>query len=544
MNYSDNFRQFASAIVFSIVLTALSYNPAFAAKSAMPAFSIPVDNAPFLPNSSIRFSSNENRSFSHANRARLKPFSSSTRASSNDIRPALTSLLKEVSREPNIVNSLLAYSTPAAKQSFSLAYGLANPETRAPMSGRHQFHIGSMSKVFTATLLLQLVEEGYFAIDTELGEIFGDRSLSDIFPNHTFTAKTPEGIPIGQLTISDIHGFGGETWGQEIKISDLINHTHGMPDLLFDDTEESRSLEFYLIADSIGFPTDKPGISQTSWTGENLLEYYISSGLPERSLFRPGDGFHYGGTGFVLAGLIVEKFTGLSLDQAYRLRILDPVGMDDTYLFGFEAPRESNSAGLSHRFFDLSEAGIEGIGNVDITAADWNTTSEWGSSGLVSTVSDLNRFYRSLLSGNLFSDPDTVMVLTDYVEISDGYGIGNAYSSGLGIVIDWVTRDVIAIEHSGYWGSYFIYVPETDSSVIVTTNQAFPASSGFLRDGIRNILIGNQRGCPIYPDVSDLERKLTKYERQIALLKKKLVEKNIALRRINRARVGRQRMEN
>jgi len=116
--------------------------------------------------------------------------------------------------EPNVINTMVSVSNGKQSGSYSVARGEAEPGI--PMTADHQFHIASMTKPFTATVLLQLVEEGNFSLDTPLSTVFGDSTMADIFPSHNFTLANPDGIAVADMKIDQLQTFGGQLAGGDI----------------------------------------------------------------------------------------------------------------------------------------------------------------------------------------------------------------------------------------------------------------------------------------------------------------------------------------
>jgi D-alanyl-D-alanine carboxypeptidase len=99
--------------------------------------------------------------------------------------------------------------------------------------------------------------------------------------------------------------------------------------------------------------------------------------------FRPGEGFSYSDTGYVVAGILVEHVTGRSLDEVYRGLVFAPFGMEETWLEGHEAGRRPE---VAHQY----------RGELDWTTISPTIDSAGGR--LVSTTADLARFVRGLWS--------------------------------------------------------------------------------------------------------------------------------------------------
>ncbi|MBX2835202.1 MAG: beta-lactamase family protein [Gammaproteobacteria bacterium] len=380
-------------------------------------------------------------------------------------RDSFDQLLDSFIDETNVINTMVYVSNGALSGSYSVAKGEAQPGI--PMSADHQFHIASMSKPFTATLLLQLIEEGYFTLDSTLFEVLGDATIGELFPGYAFLRTDADGTPVANMTIDDLQRFGGESQGGSITIRQLMQHSHGMPDVTFDAPNGQESLAGTTILKYAGQINPDPAIYPDQWSGFRLLEYYLASGLPLQSFFSPGMGYHYGDTGPVIAALIIERATGLSLAEAYRARIFDPLEMNDTYLHHYEEPRQSRSSGLSHRYFDLTRL-LPGGTNVDVDADGWNTSIDWAGGGLVSTAADIERFYHGLFDGSLLQNPSVIGALENRVLADDDTPY---YGLGFGLQVSSANDAVLAYEHGGFWGSYMMYIPTSGTTLTYTVNQ-------------------------------------------------------------------------
>ena len=158
------------------------------------------------------------------------------------------------------------------------------PEYR-PMFYDDVVRIGSISKTFTTTIILQLVDEELLSLDESI---------------ERFNLGVPN--------------------ANNITIRELCNHTSG----LYDYSADSN-----LIAEIMAAP-------QKTWTPQELVAIAVS----HPPLFLPGTQVKYNNTNFILLGLIIEQLTGISLHRAIEERIILPLGLEDTslpispYLFG------------------------------------------------------------------------------------------------------------------------------------------------------------------------------------------------------------------
>lgn len=150
------------------------------------------------------------------------------------------------------------------------AYGLANVELGVPVRTDTVFQIQSVTKTFTATAVMMLVEEGKLGLDDML-------------------SKHLEGLP--------------KTW-DGITVRHLLTHTSGIKDFINEPTVDLRK----------------------DLTPEDVVESLRK--LPLN--FPSGEKYVYSNTGYHLLGMIIRKITGKYWDDFLRERILQPLGMNDT----------------------------------------------------------------------------------------------------------------------------------------------------------------------------------------------------------------------
>ncbi|MBX7044034.1 MAG: beta-lactamase family protein [Ignavibacteria bacterium] len=157
---------------------------------------------------------------------------------------------------------------------FLAGVGLANRQDSVPINSQTKFKIASVTKTFTAVLILKLFEQGKI----DLNEKFGA-----YFPEYKGEAK------------------------QSATIHNLLTYSSGIPDC-----EGNRGIEVY----------------QTRATVEDFIDKHCS-GKPE---FEPGTQFRYENGSYIILGRIIEKITGKSFAQNLRDEILEPLDMKNTDL--------------------------------------------------------------------------------------------------------------------------------------------------------------------------------------------------------------------
>jgi len=160
-------------------------------------------------------------------------------------------------------------------RTIRLASGYGNLARRTPMRASDRFRIGSETKMFIATVVLQLVGDDKLSLADTV-----ERRLPGLVPN-----------------------------GGRITVRQLLNHTSG----LFDYAEDKAFIK----------QVDNP---RKHWAPRQLVE--LATAQPP--LFAPGTRHSYSNTGYILLGLIVEKTTGNSLPAELRKRIFAPLRLHAT----------------------------------------------------------------------------------------------------------------------------------------------------------------------------------------------------------------------
>jgi CubicO group peptidase (beta-lactamase class C family) len=157
---------------------------------------------------------------------------------------------------------------------YKKGFGMANMEWAIPNQPDTKFRIGSVTKQFTAALVLQLVEQGKIKLDGKLGDYLPD--------------------------------YRKDT-GDKITIHQLLNHTSGIPSYT-------------------GQPDFFANVSRNPYTVADFVKKFASGELE----FEPGSKFAYNNSGYFLLGAIVEKVTGKSYETVLKERIFELLGMTNT----------------------------------------------------------------------------------------------------------------------------------------------------------------------------------------------------------------------
>ncbi|MDD5087642.1 MAG: serine hydrolase [bacterium] len=334
-----------------------------------------------------------------------------------DIPAALEQLVHSTAAEDEIPSVVLKVEDRGRGIFWSGAAGEADPSAGTPMTTETQFRTASVTKMLTATVALRLVEEGFLSLDN---------SVMSYLPQSE--------IPFDSLLVYQNHSYG-----HAITLRQCLKHTTGLSDYVFDGEQNANGYTPFL-----QYVLDHPA---KQWQPLELIQWTYRE-LP--AVFAPGGGWHYSDANYVLIGMVIEEVTGAPLEHAYHTYLLDPLGMNHTYLETRESPTPGGA--LSHPF----------IGDID--TAPINTSFDWAGGGLVSTVDDLTRFIRAFAADSIFANSASKSAMLSWYELGGGvaYGLGVAR-------LDFSQGTVIG--HDGAYGSFMYYWPSKDLTFCGTINQ-------------------------------------------------------------------------
>ncbi|MBK8982620.1 MAG: beta-lactamase family protein [Ignavibacteria bacterium] len=218
-------------------------------------------------------------------------------------------------------------------------FGVSDIVTNTPINTDDHMRIGSITKTFTGTVLLQLYDENKINLTDKLSKYFPD------FPN-----------------------------GENITIDMLGSMTSGI----------------YNYSENENFQNTLMNNLDTTFTPDELIDIAKA----HTPYFPPGEGFHYSNSNTVLLGLIIEKITGNSLTSEIQNRIFTPLGMinslfaTDTY---FPDPKSQG-----YIYMDSLQLTPTDVTNQDPTWA-------WAAGAVISTLADVHKYAKKLATGELIS---------------------------------------------------------------------------------------------------------------------------------------------
>lgn len=292
----------------------------------------------------------------------------------NDI--ALTAALQELTRTgiPGVTAAVVRDG-----RTRSAAAGTADRATGASMPANPHVRIGSATKAFVATLVLQLVAEKRIDLDASI-----ERYLPGV-----------------------IAGNGND--GRRISVRQTLQHRTGLSDYLGHGSPAGVVREHPAQI----YPLDHAARFR-SYSPEELLR--ITTSIPPRA--QPGGPVVYTNANYILLGMLLERVTGKRLENLLAERITTPLGLHETYLpvRGDTAIRSPHPRGYHP----------DGGKLTDVTEV--NTSWAWAAGAMVSTPTELNRFFRALFGGVLIPDRLVREMRRQPLPLDrapeDGYGLG------------------------------------------------------------------------------------------------------------------------
>ncbi len=316
---------------------------------------------------------------------------------------------------------------------YQQAFGLANREWDIPNHVDTKFNLASLSKQFTAALVLLLAEEKKIELDSSL--------------SHYYPAYRPD-------------------VGTKVTVHQLLTHTSGIPNY-----------------------TSLPAVWTDSlvlrYTPDELVEKFGSMDLE----FEPGTGYQYNNTGYFLLSILIEKVTGQPFEQVLQEKILTPLGMNNTDV-------DDRSEIIKHRAYGYVKnlegytnaspmymKNLQGAGNMYSTVEDlllWNNALYGGKLLSKKSLQLMTEAHTQESDGWIAPYPN-----------SYGYGLGIATlpaPSGKG-------KSLKMYFHSGHisgFSSFMVHFPESHHTIILLSNTGGTSTSRMneITQEAKNILYG------------------------------------------------------
>ncbi len=344
-----------------------------------------------------------------------------TAANTTALKTALQLKLDEWHKAGSFPGATLGVVLPNG-ESFGLAVGFSDRETRTAMKPTDRMLAGSVGKTFAAATALQLIKEGKIGLDDKIEKYLGREPWFARLPN-----------------------------AKNITVRQLMNHTSGLVRYEFKDQ----------------FTKDLTANPEKAWKPEELVAYL----LDEKPPFEAGKGWDYSDTNYIVLGMIIEKVTGRKFYDEANRRVLKPLKLTDT--IPQDGPRlrgvVQGYAGPSNPFGGTDAMIVNGKFAI-------NPQFEWTGGGYASTAHDLARWAKMFYEGQAFS-PDLLPQVVDGVPAPM---LGRESKYGLGAIIR-KTQVGTSYGHSGFFPGYMtdmMYFPEHKVAVAVQVNTSVGRSLG------------------------------------------------------------------
>jgi D-alanyl-D-alanine carboxypeptidase len=326
----------------------------------------------------------------------------------------------------NVIPGAVVLIRSPRRGDWSATFGTRALGTSEPMTLADHFRVGSNTKTMTATVILQLVQEGKLQIDDPV-------------------AKHVAGVPNGE----------------RITIANLLEMRSG--------------LYSYTLDPAFNATLDRDPAKV--WTPQELL----AIGFSKTPDLPAGARFDYSNTNYVLLGVIIEQLTGMTAAEAFRRRLFLPLGLAQTslpaaadasipaphpqgYAFGtnvstirtYALPPQQRAAALAGRLLPSDET-------------DANPSWAWTAGGAIATAGDLATWVKALVSGNLLGPAMQRQRLASIRPTDPDNPTGAGY--GLGIV----RFGPAVYGHDGQIPGFMSFMghdPRTGDTIVVATNLA------------------------------------------------------------------------
>lgn len=271
-------------------------------------------------------------------------------------KETLALVFEQVEREHPLSGTVLV--AQAGEVLFEQAYGLASRQLNVPNILDTKFHIASLSKMFIAMAALILSEQGRISLQEKPAAYLPELAALD----------------------------------HDITLHHLLSHTAGLQDI-YD-------------VPNLGFE-----MSKLKHEHGDLLSYLVK--LPQ--VFRPGAGWRYSSTGYIVMGYLMEKVTGLSFSELMRRYVLTPLSMTNTDL---DIPRRINPGrAYGHTLVD---------GQVVNADNDGLSMFEEAPGELYSTVHDLKKWCDAMFDCPLIAPQTLKLMFAPHGQVDSflqyGYG--------------------------------------------------------------------------------------------------------------------------
>ncbi len=319
--------------------------------------------------------------------------------------------------------------------------GLADVKTGERVDADTAFAIASISKTFTAALIMALSEEGMVTLARPVIEYLPEVSID-----------------------------------RRVTVRMLLDHTSGVRDFFYD-----PKIDKALLADR-----------GRKWDAARSLRFV---GKP---YFKPGKGWHYSNTNYLLLGLIAERVDGRSLAAQLRARFFGPLRLDHTFEQIDGSPAGSVAHGYRFEGASTKLRPVDLSDGTDMAPFTSVVTAAGAAGSIASTPSDLVR-WAGALYGGVVLDPASLQSMIGDVGRTAGTPTGTSATIPYGLGVQAIEFDGHqTLGHSGRllgFRAVLRWLPKERIAIAVVTNQSRADPSVIARSLLRMALLRSLGGC-------------------------------------------------
>lgn len=350
----------------------------------------------------------------------------------------LQDLLRHLMSKKQVKHTIVAVESDDRDFRWFGAAGDANPDG-TPMRTDIPFHIASIDKLYTASIVMKLHERGHVGLD---------EPISNYLP---------------QTLFSGLHRLDGVDYTDMITVRHLLGHTSGLADCFEDRPKGGRSLMERLFYEG-----------DMAWTIDDLVRIVrdeLTPHFPPQPVDAKRQKARYSDTNYQLLNAIIEAVTAQPLHQAFEELLFRPLDLQHSYLLGHSQPLEPTPEPATLWFDDQPL-------NLPLALRSFPS--------VYSTAEDSLAFLRALLRGEVFDEPATLALMQQRWN-RFGFALDPAalrspgwpIEYGLGMMRFRLPRVFTplhpmpaVIGHTGSTGSWLFHCPELDLLLCGTVDQA------------------------------------------------------------------------
>ncbi len=362
---------------------------------------------------------------------------------------------------------MLKYLPALAALSLAAAPAVAQPITRAELAQIDQLVTRTLTETGVPSASIAIVRGGRIVLAKAYGKASETIPVARPDLRYQIASNSKQFTAMGLLLLEDegklnlddhvskwLPGISG---GNRITIRQLLSHTSGLQDFWPQD---------YSFA-----AMEKPT------TPQSIVDRWARKPLD----YAPGTRWQYSNTGYVVAGMILEKAAGEPLMAYLRRKIFVPLGMnpvdiDDSNMPVFPAGYHRNALGPVRLATPAARGWLWAAGELSMTASD---LAKW----------DIARINRALIPADDWSEQERLVLLADGTSAGYGLGVDSAVVHG---------RQTISHggESVGFLSENTVY-PDSRAAIVVLTNSDFSGAIGTLTEGLEKIVLAGPQAATV-----------------------------------------------